>query len=433
MRTRLLERSRLLVSPSAVGALLLLVANDLVLKQAFHNWLTGKLSDLAGLFLFALCCSVVFPRRRRLLMVACALAFAWWKSPASQAVIDAWNALGLWQVARVVDVTDLLALLVLPLANRVARSVLDAVESNPIASGSTRRWTGPAMAAACVLAFAATSPRQYYTVYEPEHAEFTIDLPRSQLLQRFYDLQLTYSRLGVPPRAGTGARDTLSFSLPPDPRVDISPRRRQPIHIQMEIRSAEDSADQSVVRLLEATAGYRRLDADTVLVRFERLVVERLRRGEPNSLFYPETVYGDTSFSPRILAPDRLSLSRARVDVALAKPGWVALIEITPQLTWHVIYPADSLDESRLPADSHALVTSCARDTSASPSPSSADSAGGPVLACEVAIPVTPNDVRPGTLWSAATACEQRAPLGAVARPTLPGGLVLIVADAPIR
>jgi len=42
--------------------------------------------------------------------------FAFWKSPLSQPLIDGWNSVGAFRVARVIDWTDLLALSALPAA-----------------------------------------------------------------------------------------------------------------------------------------------------------------------------------------------------------------------------------------------------------------------------------------------------------------------------
>ncbi len=43
-----------LLAPPVLASLALLLANDLVLKPAYHNAATGKLSDVAGLFVFVL-------------------------------------------------------------------------------------------------------------------------------------------------------------------------------------------------------------------------------------------------------------------------------------------------------------------------------------------------------------------------------------------
>jgi hypothetical protein len=109
-------RGRDLASPAYALCLGLLLLNDLVLKALLHNWFTGKLSDFAGLFVFPAFWSALLPRHKRRVYFLTALGFMFWKSPWSQPVIDGWNGLGLLQIGRTVDATDLLALLVLPLS-----------------------------------------------------------------------------------------------------------------------------------------------------------------------------------------------------------------------------------------------------------------------------------------------------------------------------
>ncbi|HWK88723.1 MAG TPA: hypothetical protein VNP72_01960, partial [Longimicrobium sp.] len=99
----------LLLSPLLLASLALLVLNDHVLKAAYGSWLTGKLSDFAGLLAFALFWRALLPRRRMLACAAAGLAFAYWKSPAAQPLVDALNAMGAG-VGRVVDWSDLAAL-----------------------------------------------------------------------------------------------------------------------------------------------------------------------------------------------------------------------------------------------------------------------------------------------------------------------------------
>jgi hypothetical protein len=85
-------------------SLLLLVVNDHIFKQVWPGWITGKLSDFAGVFALAMFLGSAMPR-----VLACGAAgalFVWWKSPLSQPVI---NTLP-WPAGRVVDWTDLIAL-----------------------------------------------------------------------------------------------------------------------------------------------------------------------------------------------------------------------------------------------------------------------------------------------------------------------------------
>ena len=59
----LARRLDALLRPAFLAALGLLVLNDGLLKPLFHNALTGKLSDFAGVFAFAYACTVVAGRR----------------------------------------------------------------------------------------------------------------------------------------------------------------------------------------------------------------------------------------------------------------------------------------------------------------------------------------------------------------------------------
>ncbi|WP_421948522.1 hypothetical protein [Phaeodactylibacter xiamenensis] len=108
----------LLQSPAFLLSLGLLLLNDFYLKGAFPGLLTGKLSDFAGLFAFALFWIGLFPAYRKSICWGIALFFVYWKTPFSQPLIEGWNSLTGLHYARVVDYTDYLALPVLILAYR---------------------------------------------------------------------------------------------------------------------------------------------------------------------------------------------------------------------------------------------------------------------------------------------------------------------------
>lgn len=96
--------------------LLLLIINDHILKQIFDNWLTGKLSDFAGLFIFPIFFSAFIPKFRKHIYWITAVGFIWWKSPLADGFISFWNSTQLFNISRVIDVTDLLALVILPVS-----------------------------------------------------------------------------------------------------------------------------------------------------------------------------------------------------------------------------------------------------------------------------------------------------------------------------
>lgn len=104
-------KKEILTSYPFIFALAILALNDFVLKQAFGNWITGKLSDFAGLFVFPLLLSALLPRYFKLMHWITAIGFVFWKSAYSESFIIACNSnLGLnWQ--RVVDYTDLIAMI----------------------------------------------------------------------------------------------------------------------------------------------------------------------------------------------------------------------------------------------------------------------------------------------------------------------------------
>jgi hypothetical protein len=136
-----------LAHPAFVLALALLLANDLVLKAAFPGWVTGKLSDVAGLFVLPYFLAWLWPARRRGWHIAVALAFVAWKLPVSRPFVAMWNAAPWFDIARVEDLTDLLALPMVALSWRATARAATRVVHLP----------GLALAVVSLVAFTATS------------------------------------------------------------------------------------------------------------------------------------------------------------------------------------------------------------------------------------------------------------------------------------
>ena len=95
----------------------LLLVNDFYLKYQFHNYLTGKLSDFVGLFAFPYFVSLLFKSKVKTIYILTGILFIFWKSSSSQFAIDFLNNIGIG-IKRVVDYSDLIALLILPLSYR---------------------------------------------------------------------------------------------------------------------------------------------------------------------------------------------------------------------------------------------------------------------------------------------------------------------------
>jgi hypothetical protein len=229
-------RFAIVASPGFIAAVLVLLANDHVLKSAFPGVLTGKLSDVSGLFVVGALTVALVPSRPTLGLGAIATAFVWWKSPLSQPLIDAWNTGGPFTIGRVVDWTDLLTLPTLPLTLLYARSAFRIVPAGVIR---------PAMLAVTALAIMATSKVPPTGVYKNdlsamEHqsssATYVTLLKRADVLAAFY-------------HAGFQVRYGLFEDIDLNSRVrcgvDDSPTRA--------VVSAElivhDTADRTVIRV----------------------------------------------------------------------------------------------------------------------------------------------------------------------------------------
>lgn len=152
---------RALASPGFALALVVLVLNDHVLKTAYPGWITGKLSDVAGLVLAPLLLGVLLtvwrvPRPMLVAIVVVGLGFTLTKSTVAGAAAasDLWSLTGIPTEMRA-DITDLLALPALYGAWLVHRHVASLPPGSPRAA--VAQATGVALLPVAVLATAATS------------------------------------------------------------------------------------------------------------------------------------------------------------------------------------------------------------------------------------------------------------------------------------
>ena len=198
------ERRKLcvLTSPAFLLPLCLLLLNDFVLKPRLDNWLTGKASDFAGLFVFPLFWSALFPRFGRAVYLLTAAAFTFWKSAYSQPLIDAWNGLALLPLGRTVDASDLLALLALPV------SFLYFVRGGRRPSRPLAPYL---VAAAALFAFTATSYRTEF----PYDNKYPFQMSRAELTRRVFNLGRAGGGYRINPCGFEGVTpDRLKVTIP---------------------------------------------------------------------------------------------------------------------------------------------------------------------------------------------------------------------------
>jgi hypothetical protein len=174
----------ILTSPAFIVALCLLLANDFIFKPLLHNWLTGKLSDITGLFIFPLFWVAFTPQYKRLIYALTVFFFLLWKSEYSQPLIDVWNGLSILPISRVVDITDLLALSVLPLSY---------VYSDHERQGVSYRLAPYVMAVVSLFAFTATSFRTRFDYGN----KFYLPDSKIELTRKLYHLSHLNPEYGV--------------------------------------------------------------------------------------------------------------------------------------------------------------------------------------------------------------------------------------------
>lgn len=170
-------------NPVFIAAVLLLIVNDWYLKQTFHNGLTGKLSDFAGLFAFPFLLSALFSRKIKLVYFFTLLFFIVWKSPLMQPVIDGLNGAGV-PIQRTIDYTDYIALISLPLSF---------YQFNKPAVYRIRPAILNMLVVCSLISFIATTmPPGAYTRFNDINKVYTFDFSKRELVSRINALQLDY-------------------------------------------------------------------------------------------------------------------------------------------------------------------------------------------------------------------------------------------------
>ena len=272
-RNRIAQRAdawpEALLSPVFLGALALLLLNDLVLKQRYPGFVTSKLSDVAGIFAFGFFWAALLPRRAATVCIGTAIGFALWKSPLSQPMIDAMDAHG-FAVTRVVDYTDLIALAALPLAYAYVRY---SYANGPSRRRKARRLS-PAVMLISLIAFGASLCGKLDSiVYElpadDSAAVYSLSFPVDEFPERL-------DRTGLVHRATRTA--VYEVSLDNDPHGSLGSTCRY-AYVQLKPTSAGTAMRLSSLHARERCNPAGKQAELTML--FETEVVARLRGAVP--------------------------------------------------------------------------------------------------------------------------------------------------------
>lgn len=237
-----------------LAGLTLLLLNDFVFKELYGNWLTGKLSDFAGIFIFPLFWTALFPKHKNVVFLLTALFFIYWKSHFSQSLIDNWNLFGLFTISRVVDYTDLIALAVLPLAYiiDIQKDKLKKLRINPVI---------PLLCAA--FSFMATSYHTNIPINKTYELNFSKDTLQARLTQ-IDSLKYGYGNLLTKANP-----ETVKITIPYDLCSDS---------FEAKVEINEVSNNRTLMTLIEVfhSCPKNENDKKEAIDAFDRLIIEKI-------------------------------------------------------------------------------------------------------------------------------------------------------------
>jgi hypothetical protein len=197
-------------------SLAVLLMNDWWLKGAYPGVITGKLSDFAGIAVVTLLLLAAFPQRSLTVFCGLSLTFLWWKSPASDQFIQFFNQLGLYRIARTIDYTDIMALIVFPVCRAVAVQ-----ETNfAIPWPRIRRYMTIPAATITIAAIMGTSQRPTLQDYAVRTISTAEELRRDEVVEVIQAVAtsngMVYDKQPNPQNATlfSGDRITMSYSFP---------------------------------------------------------------------------------------------------------------------------------------------------------------------------------------------------------------------------
>jgi len=223
-----------LLSPIFIISLSLLLLNDLLFKDIYHNGVTGKLSDFSGVIVLILFLHFITNHRKWLNSLIVAAFFIFWKSPISDSFIEAFNSFSPFRIGRIVDYWDLLALLSLPLLGKISFSER---------SFSGNRTIVPLLSLLTVFALTSTSRyRDHMTGWEyPQLVyEFTSKLSPGDFIAQLYQnsnlklkrqdsIYVEYQKVN----SFLFVHDTLKPMIIDSCRLTLNPKNKHKLYVQI--------------------------------------------------------------------------------------------------------------------------------------------------------------------------------------------------------
>lgn len=316
------KRNDILLSPGFLAGLLLLLANDFFFKDYFHNALTGKLSDIAGLFIFPLFISAILRSQSKHIFYGVALFFVYWKSPLSDPLLNALSFLSRLNFERVVDYTDLFCLPVLLFSYAYREH-----------ENWTLRVSRSLILGLSAFAFMATSVAKPASYMERNLREqgYTVTISRTEHLLRSNDLQ-SYPD-NDPLLTFDAYRDSIFVSLKKD-SADQSPVVLEFAYLKNgDVRLAKlftkgiEPDEYKLIGLLNAELSKRKLAFEKARARQAKVdalmkLVAKYRNDRPDhrAIFLMDTLL--SYVTPEFISEHQLYELKADILMAHHNPGY---------------------------------------------------------------------------------------------------------------
>lgn len=192
----------LILNPYFIAGLILLILNDFYLKYEYGNFITGKLSDFAGLLIFPMFSATIIPKLRKSISLITGIGFIIWKLPLFSPFIGIANQILPVTIHRVVDYSDYIALIILPLSHYLInhRESYSLIKADKLRSIPKYSLLVIAFFAFCATSVLRLSETPKGTIYIGE--SYNIKLPKDSIIN-------SIKKLGY--NCDFHARDTTRF------------------------------------------------------------------------------------------------------------------------------------------------------------------------------------------------------------------------------
>jgi len=152
--TPTMRNKNLILNSIFITGILVLFLNDHIFKFEFPGMLTGKLSDACGIVILPLLLTYIVPKVKEHSVWITMVLFTYWKSPYSQVVLDLYNQYVPIGISRVIDYSDLLVFVLLPIPYFLLKN------DRYTASISIQKVNPMVIVLPSLLVLAATAPRK---------------------------------------------------------------------------------------------------------------------------------------------------------------------------------------------------------------------------------------------------------------------------------